>query len=264
MKLRSVLFTMYLMLAVASCQPASWPTSDELEQLLVSKHSVMLEEPLPTRVMRFQVDQPFGWGLLCGNCHVGPHFSSHTNLDWAHRQECLQQTLCFDCHWEKLHQRDARGSKQLCVNCHLAQGVTHACESCHVEQWQAQYSPHDADVLVQHGALALLAQKLAEAAPPPEGASESGKEQEEQAIPVDELGEEIALGMAGGVSEGDCLTCHGSERWCLACHGVPMPHPSSVLTDHPKMVQGRPDICANCHGEQSCQQCHAERGVRLD
>lgn len=60
-----------------------------------------------------------------------------------------------------------------------------------------------------------------------------------------------------------CASCHGTEKWCIDCHGVPMPHPESFLREHPAMVRGEPQLCAQCHGPASCQSCHDARGVTM-
>lgn len=62
--------------------------------------------------------------------------------------------------------------------------------------------------------------------------------------------------------QSSCFQCHGSERWCMACHGLPMPHPADIIKVHPKLVQGQPQVCGNCHGSQSCIRCHLAKGVK--
>ena len=64
--------------------------------------------------------------------------------------------------------------------------------------------------------------------------------------------------------EMDCTVCHGSDRWCFDCHGIEMPHPEDVLDTHPSWVQGHPETCNKCHGEEACDNCHRERGIVPD
>ena len=60
-----------------------------------------------------------------------------------------------------------------------------------------------------------------------------------------------------------CFKCHGSERWCTNCHGLTMPHPKNIVKVHPGLVQGRPEVCARCHGTESCTRCHRQAGVKF-
>lgn len=78
--------------------------------------------------------------------------------------------------------------------------------------------------------------------------------------------DEAFLGHHGRQSTWDgkaCLVCHGSQKWCFACHGIDMPHPPNIIQVHHELVQGRPEVCHNCHGTQSCSRCHIARGIKV-
>jgi len=212
-----------LLLALAcstSCLNYEPVTTEKVEQIFVSKHDVTIEDNTPSpSVPMLQATELGGWRMLCEQCHIGPHYSSHTILNWGHLDTCLAETTCLQCHGEELHRMDVRGNKQLCYDCHISKGVAVTCKTCHTQEHIAKQPRHEASFLGKHGSFA-------------------GK-------------------------QSDCFKCHGSERWCLQCHGLPMPHPADIIKTHPKLVQGQPQVCSNCHGEQSCSRCHTALGVKV-
>lgn len=53
-----------------------------------------------------------------------------------------------------------------------------------------------------------------------------------------------------------CSLCHQSS-FCARCHVIPLPHDSSFLTLHGKMVKAvNKKVCYNCHKVQLCNSCH--------
>jgi hypothetical protein len=73
-----------------------------------------------------------------------------------------------------------------------------------------------------------------------------------------------------------CATCH-SQRFCASCHGVTVPALGSALSfddvaradvhragfraRHSSEARAQPGLCSTCHKQDSCQRCHAERGI---
>jgi hypothetical protein len=68
-----------------------------------------------------------------------------------------------------------------------------------------------------------------------------------------------------------CATCH-SERFCDGCHGKTVPalptwlsfdtpslsglHRAGFRSRHAEEARAQPGLCATCHTEQSCRDCH--------
>lgn len=209
------------LLALSACVEMELPSSEDVEQLFVSHgHDPRLHDPVPEGIPVLDSEELGGWRTLCDQCHIGPHYSSYTILTWAHKTECETQTTCLNCHGEKLHRSDVRGSKQVCFECHMERELTTSCDDCHVEGWRQTHTPAGHS-MTGHGAWAL------------EDATH-------------------------------CASCHGTQSWCVDCHGIQMPHPDTILADHPSLVRGEPQTCANCHGSTPCESCHTDRGVVFD
>lgn len=206
---------------VCGCFNVRLPTSHEVEQIFVSDDEEEASRDLPpTTVPVIDANDLGGWRILCDECHIGPTYSSHTILAWGHRESCLAETTCLNCHGQALHRMDVRGNKQLCYECHLARDLPVKCLTCHNEEHVSANLVHEPNFLGNHGS-----------------STRAGHE---------------------------CMDCHGSQAWCLACHGLPMPHEADIIDTHRDLVQGRPDICANCHGSQSCLRCHTAYGVTIE
>ena len=203
---------------LAGCLDLELPSSEAVKKVFTEhEQSRALTVPQPEGVPLLKADELGGWRLLCDQCHQGPHYSSQTFLTWRHRDECLKETSCLECHGEHLHRLDVRGSKALCIDCHLKRDDSLACAMCHAEGWQDIHTPQG-HALESHG-------------------SEANE------------------------NSNRCDSCHGSQNWCIDCHGLQMPHPETILHDHPSLVRGNPETCAACHGVNSCESCHAQRGI---
>lgn len=141
--------------AWVSCAKNELPSEHEVEQLFVTEqHQQRLEVPQPVGVPKLDAKELGGWRILCDQCHIGPHYNSHTILSWGHKDECLAQTTCLNCHGSQLHRLDPRGSKQVCVECHMDKGLTTRCDDCHVSGWRQLHTPPDHSIKT-HGASAL-------------------------------------------------------------------------------------------------------------
>jgi hypothetical protein len=212
-----------LVLALLLASPTyRLPTSEEARRFFAADlPSPMLVEPMPEGVPVVDATDLAGWAALCDRCHRGPQYDSHTILIWAHREDCLSDATCVDCHTGRVHCVGMRGTKTRCFDCHLARRLPLDCTTCHAGEFAALQPAHEAGFMEVHGAASL--------------AESPG-----------------------------CFTCHGSQRWCFACHGMAMPHPPGILGEHPGLAHGAPQRCARCHGDQSCTDCHAKRGVRIN
>jgi len=206
-------------LLAVGCQSFKMPSEEAMNEVFAPRKTIKLAEaPPPPNIPLLPTSGMEDWRKLCNTCHVGPHYSSYTVLNWGHRDSCVQEMTCHDCHSSQLHRPDVRGDKAKCIECHLSRGVSIKCQTCHDIGWRDKHNPH----------------------PPPPGQTHV---------------------MGPDWKEIMCLKCHGSERWCNDCHGLPMPHPKNIVKIHPSLVQGRPDVCSNCHGTQACTRCHRQAGV---
>ena len=208
-----------VVLLAVGCQSFKMPSEEAMNEVFAPRKTIRLAEaPAPPSIPILPTSGMDDWRKLCSTCHVGPHYSSYTVLNWGHRDSCVKELTCHDCHSAQLHRPDVRGDKAKCIDCHLSRGVSIKCQTCHDVGWRDKHNPH----------------------PPPPGQTHV---------------------MGPDWKEIMCLKCHGSERWCNDCHGLPMPHPKDIVKIHPSLVQGRPDVCSNCHGTQACTRCHRQAGV---
>lgn len=221
MRLAGVLMlVLALVLLGLGCAKIQLPSEQAMSDVFAPRKTIRIgEEPPPASIPLLPTSGEEDWRKLCETCHVGPHFSSYTVLHWGHRDSCVQNMKCRDCHSTQLHRPDVRGDKAKCIECHMDRGVSIACSTCHSTDWRDKHDPH-----------------------PPHGQTHV---------------------MGPDWQEIMCLKCHGSERWCTNCHGLTMPHPKNIVKVHPGLVQGRPEVCARCHGTESCTRCHRQAGVKF-
>jgi len=183
---------------------------------------------------------------FCAGCHRGTMPASHQQKDWLSRhgaqakatpaacRTCHSEALCLACHrgvqmphpagWLAAHgaQAKAASDRQRCASCHQDS----ECAKCH-----GLPMPHPSDWLQQHGA---QAQQHPDA----------------------------------------CLRCHGAKAKgtaatkfpCTSCHAnlKPSNHDAKDWLPEQHFVVGsdKPDLCTLCHGANSCDACHAKRGVK--
>lgn len=184
---------------------------------------------------------------LCRGCH-GVSFveerlaSAKHHLRFAHQNHVpILAGNCVRC-----HERISRTSSTLlpemaaCLGCHEHQGefATRRCANCHVDIESEGVRPeshvvHGADFLQRHGVAASSSADL-------------------------------------------CSTCH-RETFCAECHGITVPvlasrrefdapntigiHRAGFFARHHLEASAQPGLCATCHVERFCQECHAEMNV---
>jgi hypothetical protein len=207
--------------AISACTELKLPTEKEMTAVFTTDETErLIEPPPPDTIPTIALSEMQDWQELCDKCHVGPHYSSYTILEWGHLDSCLSGMSCTRCHSTELHKTHIRGDKGMCYDCHLDEGISVDCNTCHVEGCMAMHANHGPEFIAEHG----------------------------------------QFDQWDGI---DCMACHGSQSWCMDCHGIDMPHPENIIDIHQDLVQGRPDVCHNCHGSQSCTRCHLAFDVDL-
>jgi len=184
----------------------------------------------------------------CTNCHGESHVRgaaelARRHLRFEHRSHMARvKGDCVRCHTEIAVAQAAvlRPTMATCFSCHEHQDQWRVrdCDGCHVDLAAEHTLPsshlvHDGDFLREHGVRAATARDL-------------------------------------------CSSCH-TERSCAACHGVNVPalpsrlafdevrlsglHRAGFKSRHAEEARAQPGLCATCHSENSCIQCHAAAGV---
>jgi len=142
MGLLTMLATAQLVWATG-CAEIKLPNKDAMVDVFTARAETLIEEPPPPdTVPILATAEMTDWSPLCDHCHIGPRYSSHTILNWGHLESCVVGKACNDCHAEKLHLTHIRGKKSECIDCHLAQGTSITCETCHDEEWRDQHTAH--------------------------------------------------------------------------------------------------------------------------
>ena len=153
---RVLIFLLLLSLAsLAACVEMELPSNEEVEKLFSSDpHTAELHKPHPEGIPALDASELGGWRDLCDQCHVGPHYSSYSNLTWGHLDTCITPSGCLECHGNNLHRLDVRGSKSVCMECHYESGRILGCNDCHVADWYENHSP-EGHSLDTHGSWAM-------------------------------------------------------------------------------------------------------------
>jgi hypothetical protein len=199
---------------------------------------------------------------FCTACHRSTTPQSHQK-DWINRHGAQAQAdrkACMSCHTEGLclvchrgvkmpHPKDwptARGAEattpaqqQSCAACHAPS----YCFKCH-----GLSMPHPDNWLDQHGAQAQQHPELCSRCHGPTGKGKVGATSPE--VARTSRGQATARPL-----KGICTTCHEAM--------APSGHDAKDWLPQGHFVVGsdQPDLCALCHGADSCQACHAKRGV---
>jgi len=143
------------LLLLAACSEFKLPEERELSRVYTGRERNIGIEPLaPDDVPELAMSELADWRYLCDQCHVGPNYSSHTILEWGHRDSCLSGLACLDCHSDKLHKTHIRGDKSQCFECHLSRDLHYNCDNCHVVGWSEEHPKHDQAFLNDHGQFA--------------------------------------------------------------------------------------------------------------
>jgi nitrate/TMAO reductase-like tetraheme cytochrome c subunit len=228
----------------------------------------------------------------CRTCHASSFCDSCHGLPMPHPQgwldahpaaakrdtktcaRCHDQTYCSACHRStipKSHQKDwierhgdaAKANRTLCGNCH----TDNLCLACH----RGVAMPHSKDWPVTHGqqaktdkdrqrCLACHAQSYCQTC---------------HGMPMPHPSDWLSKHGAQAEQHSDlCLKCHGpkakgiaaTKSACSTCHEAlaPPSHEAKDWLSQQHFVAGSdtPDLCTLCHGANSCDTCHAKRGVK--
>jgi hypothetical protein len=130
-------------LLAAGCEDLRLPSEQEMTAVFTTHEPHRLQEPPPPESVPVLAPMELtDWHELCMQCHVGPHYTSNTILRWAHRDACVSELCCIDCHSERVHLTHVRGDKAMCIECHMNEQIPFQCETCHSETWRDQHSAH--------------------------------------------------------------------------------------------------------------------------
>ncbi len=179
---------------------------------------------------------------------------------------CAPQASCDRCHASTAHGSAVRWATgpvmDRCVGCHEAEGISTACDVCHLAgrearlngrgPWQVTHGP---DRERTHGMGDL---STCDACHPASTFDTTGFCAGCHGIDVphtaDFGGEHGRLAIADIDS---CRTCHNQETLCDACHQMDMPHPAEFTAQHSRIATGDQDArCLRCHVSTDCAQCH--------
>ena len=139
--------------ALCSCPRIDLPSEQAMVEVFIAESPArLIEPPAPDSVPLLATAELTDWATLCDECHVGPHYSSYTILNWGHLDSCVGELACTDCHAGELHRTDVRGDKGQCFDCHLARSVLVNCETCHIEGCRGSAAAHGPGFLGEHGA----------------------------------------------------------------------------------------------------------------
>ncbi len=209
--------------------------SDEVEEKVIKQAEVVFVSPQPHNT-------PIQIAERLRDASSSPLLSS------SHLSEDL--ALCFKCHpQEKLYTRD----QNLIFNHqrHLKKEIV--CHTCHRNEGAQVYIPVKEDCIDCHAEIGI-----------PASCKTCHKDTEILKPDSHKGGDFEHLHGKMGLELTTCSSCHGKKRFCYDCHGVEMPHSDDYILIHPSRVKGEPQRCSLCHGDQSCEKCHSERGVRFN
>lgn len=196
----------------------------------------------------------------CVECHVDPHdvrecsschgrelniervIAAKEHLRFSHKEHLPEVSEnCARCHIEVAEEkRTLLPPMVACLSCHEHKDTFEvtSCDDCHVDLEVEGSRPvshlvHDEDYVNRHGPEAAASRQV-------------------------------------------CDTCH-TERQCAGCHGANVPAlPQRLSFDQPALAglhragfrsrHGReasvdPGLCSTCHTQDSCQRCHADKGI---
>lgn len=194
-----------------------------------------------------QMPHPAGWE----RSHAGTRASrSMSNCDLCH-----QKQECASCHkrtepashkrnWLQGHGRASRQGN--CSLCHSRS----QCASCH--KTSKPPSHRAAGFMKQHGrgareqSCALChGQKACQTC------------HQGQTMPHSDDFLMGGHGRAAAASPRACAACHKQEKACLSCHEGAPPANHAADSFNKKHGSGSKELCALCHGKQSCTTCHS-------
>ena len=157
----------------------------------------------------------------CLSCHeaVMQQQVTANGLSILHA-ECAKGRMCTDCHSDTAHGTEVKWAKtptmDECLDCHNTERVRSNCNMCH--------APKSEQALFQSGQWAVT----------------HGPDWKQ------------AHGM-GDLNT--CVACHPAN-YCVRCHGIPLPHGSGFIRDHPALAFTNRADCTVCHQQSFCDSCH--------
>lgn len=197
----------------------------------------------------------------CVQCHTQPH-DKRTCSDCHGSSHTRQSVTVAREHLRFEHKRHAAETKGQCVRCHSEIGneqpevmrpTMAACFSCH--QHKDQWTARDCDGCHKN--------LTAEHVRPESHVIHDGDWIREH-------------GVRSATSRDLCTTCH-TDSFCAKCHGQSVPalsarlafdsptlqglHRAGFRTRHSMEARGTPGLCATCHTERSCNDCHEREHV---
>ena len=200
----------------------------------------------------------------CTSCHTevmsgGVVAKNGLRID---HQACTSHTSCSACHSRSSHGSSTRivraPSMSECTACHLAQGASTACETCHEGTLAADRTrdpvwvrTHGPDWESAHGLGDLRTCTMCHASGDCEKCHGAG-------VPHSADFGATHGNYALETGKDKCLTCHRTAAFCEGCHKTEMPHPAGFLQKHSSTATSVEDpTCAPCHPLEDCQSCHA-------
>ena len=172
--------------------------------------------------------EPVGSGPVAGisdqtclSCHAavmtGVVKGNGLSIDHS---KCSKGRMCTDCHSDTAHGQAVKwirtSSMNQCLECHATQRVRADCTTCHGER-TAQQLMNKGEWAVTHG---------------PKWKQTHG------------MGDLKA-----------CAACH-PDNFCVRCHGLPLPHDSNFIRNHPAYALTLRQDCIVCHRQTFCDSCH--------
>ena len=145
------LLTLVVLALLAGCLEVKLPSEEAMSEVFAPRKTIKLtESPAPANIPILATSELADWHALCNQCHVGPRYSSYTVLNWGHRESCVQNMTCHDCHSRDLHRTDVRGDKARCIDCHMERSISIDCKTCHDAGWRDKHDPHPGPVGQTH------------------------------------------------------------------------------------------------------------------
>lgn len=178
----------------------------------------------------------------------------------SHSSCAAELPTCDVCHATVAHGESARGavglSMDLCTACHVQQGATLECDSCHtarrtqdVELATPFSVTHGPNWHTTHGLGEL---DLCQTCHAPDSCVKC-----HGLVVPHEADFGSTHGMEYLANTDSCVTCHHVETFCKDCHAMEMPHPGTFLKEHSKIAEGVDDpMCESCHVMTDCINCH--------
>jgi hypothetical protein len=211
------LFAFCLTMLVVGCAELKLPSEREMEAVFITAETgaELLASNVPDSIPVMAVAELRDWSPICDECHIGPHYSSHTILAWGHLDSCVEDTACASCHDQRLHQTGLRGNKEACYECHLDREQPVTCTTCHTSACQADDVKHTSAFVRTHG---KETDWMGIACDTCHGGERWCRECHGMPMPHPENIQAVHPDLVQGQAE-NCMKCHGRQS-CTNCHLV--------------------------------------------